>query len=90
MFFCLSPDCWLSASAPIYLFKVGYRELALVRPTLNKLIEPLGFDNNRVFLWFLLKPILVFRKNLNFPASPEFYSMSLIRASPEARPSPLL
>ena len=51
---CLSLDCWLSASAPIYLFKVGCRELALVKPILNKLIEPVGFANNRVFLLFLL------------------------------------
>lgn len=39
----------------IDLFKVGCRELAFVKPTLNKYIKAIGFIKNRVFLLFLPK-----------------------------------
>ena len=39
----------------IDLFKVGCRELAFVKPTLNKYIKAIGFIKKRVFLLFLPK-----------------------------------
>lgn len=39
----------------IDLFKVGCRELAFVKPTLNKYIKAIGFIKNHMFLLFLQK-----------------------------------